>query len=213
MDCSLPGSSVHRIFQARILEWIAISSSRRSSLPRNWTQVSWIAGRFFTDWAMREAIWVDRKKHSLMILILELTNPQRSWEGSLEFLYQDHFPILNILEGVNDVLQWCVCYSKWTNTEALSLREVHCSDFLGFYQLPCSRIQHYMESCYLLRLLCTRTVSRAQESFLNTESELFLSVLINYIYLGSFICRGRTDWREMGRGDEFIFSLWISPID
>ena len=101
MDCSPPGSFVHRIFQARILEWIAISSSRRSSLPRNWTQVSWIAGRFFTDWAMREAIWVDRKKHSLMILILELTNPQRSWEGSLEFLYQDHFPILNILEGVN----------------------------------------------------------------------------------------------------------------
>ena len=100
MDCSPPGSSVHRIFQARILEWIAVSFSR-SSLPRNWTQVSCIAGRFFTDWAMREAIWVDRKKHSLMILILELTNPQRSWEGSLEFLYQDHFPILNILEDVN----------------------------------------------------------------------------------------------------------------
>ena len=36
-----------------------------------------------------------------MILILELTNPQRSWEGSLEFLHQDHFPIPNILEDVN----------------------------------------------------------------------------------------------------------------
>ena len=43
------------ILQARILEWVAISFSRGSSWPRNWTQVSCIAGRFFTDWAMREA--------------------------------------------------------------------------------------------------------------------------------------------------------------
>ena len=37
MNCSLPGSSVHGIFQARILEWVAISSSRQSSWPRIWT--------------------------------------------------------------------------------------------------------------------------------------------------------------------------------
>ena len=48
MDCSLPGSSVHGIFQARILEWVAIPFSRRSSQPRNQTQVSCVAGRFFT---------------------------------------------------------------------------------------------------------------------------------------------------------------------
>ena len=46
-DCSLPGSSVHGIFQARILEWVAISFSRRSSQPRDWTQVSRIVGRCF----------------------------------------------------------------------------------------------------------------------------------------------------------------------
>ena len=40
MDCSPPGSSVHGIFQARILEWVAISYSRGSSQPRNWTHVS-----------------------------------------------------------------------------------------------------------------------------------------------------------------------------
>ena len=51
MDCSLPDSSVHGIFQARVLEWIAISSSRGSSQPRDQTQVSHIAGRFFTIWA------------------------------------------------------------------------------------------------------------------------------------------------------------------
>ena len=38
MDCSLPGSSVHGIFQARVLEWVAISFSRGSSRPRDWTQ-------------------------------------------------------------------------------------------------------------------------------------------------------------------------------
>ena len=48
MDCSLPGSSVHGIFQARILEWVAISFSRGSSRPRDQTQVFCIAGRFFT---------------------------------------------------------------------------------------------------------------------------------------------------------------------
>ena len=55
MDCSLPGSSVHGILQARILEWAAISFSRGASWPRDWTWVSFIAGRFFAIWATREA--------------------------------------------------------------------------------------------------------------------------------------------------------------
>ena len=53
MDCSLPGSSVHGIFQARILEWVSISFSRGSSQPRDWTQVSRIVGRCFTVWESR----------------------------------------------------------------------------------------------------------------------------------------------------------------
>ena len=54
MDCSPPGFSVHGILQARILEWVAICFSRGSSWPRDQTQVSCIAGRFFTIWATRE---------------------------------------------------------------------------------------------------------------------------------------------------------------
>ena len=50
-DCSFPGSSVHGIFQARTLEWLAIPFSRGSSQTRNWIRVSCIAGRFFTVWA------------------------------------------------------------------------------------------------------------------------------------------------------------------
>ena len=55
MDCNLPGSSVHGILQARLLEWVAISFSRGSSQPRDWTCVSCISGRRFTIWATREA--------------------------------------------------------------------------------------------------------------------------------------------------------------
>ena len=54
MDCSLPGSSVHGILQARILEWVAIPFSRESSRLRDWTRVSCTADRFFTVWATKE---------------------------------------------------------------------------------------------------------------------------------------------------------------
>ena len=48
MDCSLPGSSVRGILQARILEWVAMPSSRGSSQPWDKSQVSHIASGFFT---------------------------------------------------------------------------------------------------------------------------------------------------------------------
>ena len=48
IDCSMPGSSVYGILQARILEWVAISFSRGSSQPRDGNWVSCIADRFLT---------------------------------------------------------------------------------------------------------------------------------------------------------------------
>ena len=54
MDCSPPGSSIHAIFRARVLEDVAISFSRGSSWPRDWTQVFCIAGRCFSIRAIRE---------------------------------------------------------------------------------------------------------------------------------------------------------------
>ena len=62
MDCSLPGSSIHGIFQARVLEWVAISFSRGSSQPRDQTQVSCTAGRHLTIWATREE-HILKKRH------------------------------------------------------------------------------------------------------------------------------------------------------
>ena len=69
--CILPSSSVHGILQVRILEWVAISFSRGSSWPRNWTQVSCIAGRFFTDRATREA----RYHTNRLIYVIDSESP------------------------------------------------------------------------------------------------------------------------------------------
>ena len=55
MDCSPPGSSVHGILQESLVQWVAIPFSKGSSRPRDQTQVSFIAGRFFTIWTTREA--------------------------------------------------------------------------------------------------------------------------------------------------------------
>ena len=54
MDCSLPGSSIQGIFQARTLEWVAMSFSRGSSRPRDWNRVFCFVGRCLTVWAIRE---------------------------------------------------------------------------------------------------------------------------------------------------------------
>ena len=69
LDCSPPGSSVHGILQARILERVAMPSSRGSSPPRDPTQAPRIAGGFFTTSAMWEA---RCKQNSLIFLKLDL---------------------------------------------------------------------------------------------------------------------------------------------
>ena len=58
--CDPMDYTVHGILQARILEWVAFSFSRGSSQPRDRTQVSHIAGRFFTSWVIREWILENR---------------------------------------------------------------------------------------------------------------------------------------------------------
>ena len=82
MDCSRPGSSVHGIFQARILKWVAIPFSRESSQPRDQTQVSHIAGRFFTSWVTRETQeywsempgWMKHKLESRLLGKISITS-------------------------------------------------------------------------------------------------------------------------------------------
>ena len=75
MDHSPPGSSVHWILQARMLEWVAYPFSRGTSRPRNQTGVSCIADEFFTSWVTQEA-WhkvVSKEQH------------WRPWKGELDW--------------------------------------------------------------------------------------------------------------------------------
>ena len=83
MDCSLSGSSVHGIFQARILEWIAISFTRGSSWPRNRTQVSSIVGRCFTVWDTSEALL----NHKSMPKIKTSSFTNFDWGSYLKLLF------------------------------------------------------------------------------------------------------------------------------
>ena len=64
-DCSLPGSSVHGIFQVRVLEWVAISFSKGSFQPKDRTWVSPIADRCFTLWATREMFPLNPEIHNI----------------------------------------------------------------------------------------------------------------------------------------------------
>ena len=88
MDCSPPGSSIHGIFQARVLEWVAISFSRGSSRPRDRTRVSCIAGRCFyrlSHQFVYTAIFkMDNQQGSATAHGTQLSVIwQPGWEGSL----------------------------------------------------------------------------------------------------------------------------------
>ena len=65
--CSPPGTTIHEIPQARILEWVAIPFSRGLSPPRGQTWVSRIAGRLFTIWATRETKLAKWKEYSRIL--------------------------------------------------------------------------------------------------------------------------------------------------
>ena len=79
MNSSLPGSSVHGIFQARLLEWVATSYSRGYSKPKDWTLVSCVADEFFT---------AEPLGKSLIFL-------PTVWKGSLHLLHcqEDYLPL------------------------------------------------------------------------------------------------------------------------
>ena len=87
MDCSLPGSLVHGILQARILKWVAISFSRGSSQPGNRTWVSHIAGRCITIWDLLLELWLNifyirrRQWHPTPVLLPGKSHGWRSLVG------------------------------------------------------------------------------------------------------------------------------------
>ena len=122
MDCSLPRFSIHGIFQARILEWVAISFSRASSQPRDWTRFSCIVGRCFTVWATKAVLGATRKPEHKKRLCLPFFHLCLCWL-SLDLYYH--------LSNYNRVpCDLCIGFypSKLCNTlKSMSLK--HTSDY------------------------------------------------------------------------------------
>ena len=123
MDCSLPGSSIRGILQARILEWVAISFSRGSSQPRDWTQVSRIGGRCFNLWATRKA---------------------QIYPYPYPYSYLYLYPYLSILPGskINHkyYISCCNTHCIWS----VYLPRIHCFEVSIS---PCNKVRPSTQSC------------------------------------------------------------------
>ena len=125
MDCSLPGSSVHGIFQARVPEWVAISFSRGSSQPRDWTQVSHIVGRRFTVWALTRhntfsdliVKWKLRVTKDTIIDLLHL-------EDCILFIYSQCWYGKEFLLSTS--LHWEMCYTRQNSRNPLIFWQFCC---------------------------------------------------------------------------------------
>ena len=116
MDYSSPGSSVHGILQARILEWVAISFSRGSSQSKDRTHVSCIADGFFIVWATREVLWkwnlISNMQNNTWLCLL--------CNKDLSFDARKHFaPILVAINNLWASVSWSV---KSRNYSVCSLR-------------------------------------------------------------------------------------------
>ena len=123
------GSSVHGTFQARILDWVPISSSRGSSWPRDLTHtscVSCIAGRFFTHWAIREAPTLGCCCCSITKSCLTLRNPViAACQAPLSIVSQSLLKFMSI-ESVKlsisfSVASFCFCLQSFPVSESFPI--------------------------------------------------------------------------------------------
>ena len=136
MDCSWPCSSVHGIFQARLLEWVAIPFSRGSTQPRGWTRIFCIARRLLTNWATREATRRLKRKHLFLdgdktIQIYYFFWSQFEWICSL-FL---SFHMYKVFSSI---------YIYFNSGEAVFvLQNLHWWSVKSLHMNPCSQLQNY----------------------------------------------------------------------
>ena len=150
MDCRPPGSSAHGILQASILEWVAISFSRGSSQPRNLTRISCTAGRFFTNWAMREAHILHSFLHKKTWEILKLCKSAHGFIASC-FLV-DSLAGYGILGWKLFPAKLCRCHSLIFPFSGLLLRKLHLfwlQSLCAFFKAPLSSLVWTLPWCAL----------------------------------------------------------------
>ena len=133
--CDPMDYTVHGILQARILEWIAIPSSRGPSQPRDWTQVSNIAGRSFTSWATKEAgrDWGQEEKGTT-------EDEMAGWRHWLNGRESQWTP------GVGDGQGGLACCNSWGH------KELDTTERLNWTELNCPSSQIWNSSLGLIHL-------------------------------------------------------------
>ena len=114
---SLPGSSVHGILQASILEPVAMTSSRGSSWPRDWTRVSCTAGRLFTVWATREAMHLYN--HYCTLPQTKKQDSTTSHVSSSRSLQSQFFPKLTSMVTLRRTDRLCLFLSLVSGTHTV----------------------------------------------------------------------------------------------
>ena len=137
MDCSLPGSSVHGIFQARTLEWVAISFSRASSPPRDWICISCIGRWILSHWAVWEAhVMACSPPKSVVSTPRPIVDPLSPFHPHPTLSPQ----VTTTLFSISTRLFWDVCFlirTSETYTLQNLLGDERCSDsavLMEFYQ-------------------------------------------------------------------------------
>ena len=156
--CRPPGSSVHRILQARILEWVAIPFSRGSSWPRGWIWVSCITGRFFTIWATKKGqskisdkllpFWYTHLySHTLFIsavspyvsfpsAVLTSLSFTYSWHWTLSFFLPMYY-VTSAAASLSDVKYLLhIGVSKWQNKMGLRGNPLFSHKFRSMISAP-----------------------------------------------------------------------------
>ena len=144
------------LLQARILEWVAGPSSKGSSQPRIQTQVSCIAGRFFTSWATREAQVTSKLTKEKKLYLIN------TWEHGMAEI------ILHIYRKTLDII-WLTCH--------LSLHWLLKFHYLCWYH-PMSthsiKYQHRKHNTYLFRVNLLKTSAFDKEKKPSAHFQLFV---------------------------------------
>ena len=121
MDCSPPGSSVHGILQARILEWVAISFSRGSSRPKDWTHVSCLSRQILYNWATQKPS--EHQKHKFM---WKRSGIRASNKLTFSTLAPHHYVSLPPPLSLGAVLTVIVSRSDEISLPTISITSKHC---------------------------------------------------------------------------------------
>ena len=139
MDCNLPGFSVHGTFQARILDWVAISFSRGSSWPRDWTHISCLGRQVLYYWVTGKAENIGGK--------MNIQNPsgEEGTQKEMSSMWWDREERRPLLHSGRK-LSWVLSYS-WVENRI-------CKGWIWILSIPSYLCLLFLWACTLILYLC-----------------------------------------------------------